>query len=191
MWTVEGLYMSNKIVPIYTLIIISSIYAIDFSSEILEFDVSDKFVDTYGQFYFIDCDGKNDSISLYFPFLPNSGEPENIEIFSNDNKKLPWHWVKQDTLLRFKFAKRTCMVKIRYRTPIVKNRFVYILKSVKYWRQPLDSCRIIVKFPQYLGIDTNYPADTIFSTNSVITAVYFMKNFRPDKNFIIRVENKQ
>ncbi len=183
--------MSNRICGILIVIFFATILtAIDFSWEFLRFDVSANRVDTYGEFYMDNCDGNGAPVTLLFPFATdkNLGHPLDITIFGLDNSEIEWHWARQDTMLILKCPQNPCGFAMQYRTPIVEDKFVYILKSIHTWGEPLDSCRVEVRYPISLPVKSNYPADTVFIQDSIAIANFLFIDFIPPQNFVIKID---
>jgi len=185
--------MLNSTIVLLTcvLLLFTPLIAIDFSWEFLRFDVNRDWIDTYGEYHLTNCRENAPPTKLLFPFAANGalGTPQKIEIFSLDGKSIDWKWVKQDTLLSIACPQNPCGFCIRYRTPIPKNKFIYILHSTRAWGEPLDSCKIEVRYPISISIATNYSADTIITSDSIAVAKFKFKNFMPSQDFIITISN--
>ena len=181
--------MSSRV--IIPLLVVSVLLAIEFSSEFLRFDVSPEWVDTYGEFYMTGCDEFGKPALLLFPFVPDSalGKAQDIEVYGLDGNELTWHWARRDTLLGLPCPQKPCGFIIEYRTPFVHDKFIYILKSVQLWGEPLDSCKIEVRFSQSLPVKMSYPVDTLFFEDSIAIARFLFKNFMPQSNFVIEIED--
>lgn len=167
---------------------------ISFHKEHLDIFIKDSSCVLEGKYYLKNNTNQNISFPIYYPIAIDTNQfyPALISVFDHQQQSIKYKKNKNGVHFSVNIpADTTLFIIIKYKQPVLLNKFEYIVRSTRSWGEPLKFARIDIHVPvQYKLTGSSFSYNNVAKNEKELIYTIKRNNFFPDKNVIIEWQKK-